>query len=378
MKKNLNILHTVSNNQWGGQERRVYNECRWMSQKGHTITIITPKATPLYKKSKARGWQTHGIEFKRHGMLGDFLRIRSILRQVKPDVLNTHGNMDTKLGLTAARKMGIPCVILSRHITPPVKNTWYNRLLYTKLCTHVFTTADCTTQQIIKDLGVPRYGAFTVSSGILPPGDMPLPEEAQKKITKEFRQQPQARYIGYVGRLDANKGLFDLIQAFARIKELIPEYRLVLVGEGGARSDLESAAIDLGLKDLVLFAGFKKDPWPYYRGFDCKVLASTGNEGIAQSLLEAMFAGCPVIGSAVGGIPDVIQDRKTGLLVPAKNPTALAEKLLETLTDTEVTHRRIKNAYQFVTAGHTIDAMGIKILGLVEKKLNPEKTGTLE
>ncbi|MCP3941312.1 MAG: glycosyltransferase family 4 protein [Desulfobacteraceae bacterium] len=376
MKKKLNILHTVSNNQWGGQERRVYNECRWMNQKGHAITIITPKDTPLYKKSKTRGWQTHGIEFKKHGILGDFFKIKSILKDFKPDVLNTHGNMDAKLALTAARKMNIPCVILSRHITPAVNNTWYNRLLYTKLCTYVFTTADCTTRQIIQDLGVPEDRAFTISSGIIPPQKKLSRQTAREKIARELDQDANTRYIGYIGRFDPAKGLMELLQAFAQIKNHIPEYRLVMVGQTIPWYDLKKKAKELGVETLVFFTGYKKDPWPYYRAFDCKVLASRDNEGIAQSLLEAMFSGCPVIGTNVGGIPDIIKDQENGLITPPKDPTALASKLLKTIKDTKETAKRVKNASQFVSRNHTIDVMGEKILKLVEKALTQYKCFT--
>lgn len=361
-------MHTASNTQWGGQERRIYNECRWMEQQGHTIAIATHPDAPLFIKAKKKGWKTFDVSFKGSHCLKTFFQFKSIFRDFAPHILNTHGNMDAKICLSAARGMDIPCTILSRHITPAVKNSWYNRLLYGSWSDFIFTTSDYTSLQIVRDLNIPSTKVFTVSSGIVPPEEF-LSEQTACNTIKEELSADTSRFFGYVGRLDPDKGLSELIKAFYLIQANIPDYTLVLVGEGGAESELRNLVKNLELENRIKFAGYQADPWQWFRALDCMVLASRANEGIPQSLLEAMFAGCPVIGTNVGGIPDVIENGVNGLLCLPKNPDSLAEAILDTLKQTEATISRVNAAREFVKKNHTIDAMGHKTLKILKKAI---------
>ncbi|HCY87056.1 MAG TPA: hypothetical protein DHV36_18130 [Desulfobacteraceae bacterium] len=367
--KKLKILHTLSNDQWGGQERRVYNECRWMQAQGHQITIVTRKGCPLYQKAIDEGWQVFGISFNGISAPFTFFRLLSILKEVSPHVVNTHGNMDAKLALPAARQMKTPCVILSRHITPKVNNTWYNRLLYNRLCDLVFTTADCTTEQVTRDLGLPKHKAHTVSSGIVPPKNLLSRKEERSKLRESLGHPPETRYLGYVGRMDRDKGLSDILEAFFSLRDIFPRHKLVFVGSASEYGDeLRMKADNLGLQDRVIFTGYQADPWPYYRAFDVKIIASRSNEGVAQSVLESMYCRCPVIATRIGGLPDVVHNEENGLLVPPCDPDALSLAIRNTLSNTVDTNRRVEAAYKYINASHTITAMGKRVLDLLQEK----------
>ena len=366
-KNNLTILHTICHGEWGGMERRVYNESRWMSRKGHKIVIVAPTGTPIYKKAVEEGWQTCNIRFKKLGLICDIRRLRSFFRKIRPDVINTHGNMDTKVGLTAAFGLKIPCVILSRHITPPVQNVLHNRILYQRMCRYIFTTAGCTTRQIIRDLGVSEDRVFTMPSGIAPPPKMLSHDRARRMLAEELKLDSSSRFIGFVGRISREKGVFCLIDAFDKIKDRYPNHHLALVGTGYYLSDFEERIRQCGLQYRVHILGFRNVPWPYYRAFDCKILGSLEHEGIPQSLLEAMFAGCPVICTNVGGIPDVIRHQDTGTLVTPGDSTQLAGAIMETIEYPEKAEAMAGRAARFVNAHNTIDVMGETILKLYNK-----------
>ena len=126
---------------------------------------------------------------------------------------------------------------------------------------------------------------------------------------------------------------------------------------------LKNLAQDLQIETRVHFTGVKEDIWPYYRGFDCTILPSKNKngipfEGIPQTLLEAMYCSCPVIGSKSGGISEIINHKKTGLLFNPQNPSDLADKIMETLQDDNATNKRVKAACELVKKHHTIDVMG--------------------
>lgn len=369
MKTGLKILHTESHRQWGGQERRVFTECRWMRRQGHHVILLAPGQSEIYKRGSQEGWEVYDVPFTRIGMLKDFFRVRALLRKIRPDVLNTHGNTDSKVALTAARGLEIPCVIRSRHSTPAVSNSWYNRLLYREFSDYIFATANCVTDQLVRDLDISTDRIFTLPSGVIPRSDLPAHEDARQSLSAELGLDAETRFIGFVGRLSNEKGLTFLIDAFSKIRDMLPDYHLVLVGEGGFLSTLEAQVREKNLRDRVHFLGYRENPWPYFRAFDCFVLASSKYEGTAQVVLQAMFAECPVVGTNAGGIPDVISHEETGLLVPPDNADLLAEAILKTLRDETSAKRRTQNALQYVHANRTLDKMCEKILEIYKKRL---------
>jgi glycosyltransferase involved in cell wall biosynthesis len=367
MTSSLIILHTESHRQWGGQEMRVFHEGRWMRRKGHQVILAAPGDTPLYERARADGWETHPVAFTRLSMAGDFFKIRALLKQVRPHVLNTHGNTDGKAALAAAWGLDIPCVIRSRHYTAPVRNSWYNRLLYQKLCHCVFTTAGSTTTQLVQDLGIPQDRCMTLPTGIAPPSDLPDRDTARQSLARELGLGPDARFIGFVGRLSPDKGLSIFIQAFAAIRDAIPSHHIVLIGIGSEREALEHLAQTLGLGDRVHFTGYVENPWPYFRALDCHVIASLKYEGVPQTLLQAMFAQCPVVGTEIGGIREVITHENTGILVPPDNAQALADAILTLLKNSGLSQSLVQKALDVVTARYTLDAMGERILEIYER-----------
>lgn len=372
-KKPLILFHTVSHREWGGQEIRVFNESRWMARQGHRIMIAAPEGSPIFEKSEKEGWEVFSIAFTRQRILSDMLKLRSILKAVRPDVFNTHGNMDAKAGLTAAWGLGISCVILSRHITPQVSNRFYNRMLYKKLCHRVFTTSKIAVRQILEDLDVPADRVHSIPSGIMPPAQLTGQETAMVDLGKRLGLPQETRFIGYVGRLSPAKGLSFLMDAFSTLKQIFPELHLVFVGGGDMQPELSDQARQNGVAKAVHFMGFQNDPWPFYRAFECMVLPSTDDEGVAQVLLEAMFAECPVVASDVGGIPDVVIHRKTGLLVPPKDAASIADAVRLILADAALKTEITKKAAVMVRSDHTIEMMGKRILTIYSASISTNK-----
>jgi len=153
-------MHTTCHREFGGLEKRVYNESCQMAEKGHKLIIAAPANTPLMVKCLNRGFQCLPIEFTAKSALKDYFALKRLYSELRPDVLNTHGNSDSKIALAAAWNMQaikgknkniritsglskkdwlidkssinrtIPCTILSRHVSADVKPSWYNRLLY--------------------------------------------------------------------------------------------------------------------------------------------------------------------------------------------------------------------------------------------------------
>ena len=153
----------------------------------------------------------------------------------------------------------------------------------------------------------------------------------------------QGFIVGSVGRLSVEKGYTFLLDAIRKLLSIGLNVRLVIIGEGQERGALEKQVTSQNLAGHVLFPGYREDAGDYIPLFDVFVLSSL-TEGLPITLLEAMRAGKPVIAPAVGGIPDVLKDGCSGILVPAKNGTALADALQKLYYDQGLRNSLAENA----------------------------------
>lgn len=367
MKSNLKIVHTESHRSWGGQEMRVLSECLWMKRHGHRPLLVAPRKSRLYSRAKAGGLAVVPMSFNNLTAVSDFIRLRGLIRAHRPDVFNTHGNMDAKVGLVAARGMGIPCVIRSRHHNHPVSPSWYNKWIYRHLSHYIFTAAQCVADQLSRDLAVEPAKVVMVASGINPPDSLPEREAAVHRLQQEFKLDQKARFIGSVAMLRDGKGHRFILDGFARISERFRFHHLVIVGDGSEMRALKEQRERLGLVDRIHFTGFRENPWPYYRAFDLSVLASTKYELMSQVLPQAMYVGCPVIGTRVGGIPDLVKDGINGLIAEPESASSLAAAMTRTLVEPDAARDRAARAFEMVAKSFTIDAMGQRILRLYDE-----------
>jgi len=157
------------------------------------------------------------------------------------------------------------------------------------------------------------------------------------------------RVILAVGRLSFEKGHADLVAALGELKRLDPalDFKLVVAGDGPERARAEEAAGALSLSDRVVFAGHTSDVRPFYALADVLALPSH-SEGSPNVLLEAMAAGVPVAATRVGGVPEIAEDGESALLVPARDPSAMAAALRRLLTDTPLAARLSESARERV------------------------------
>jgi glycosyltransferase involved in cell wall biosynthesis len=171
----------------------------------------------------------------------------------------------------------------------------------------------------------------------------------------------------YIGRLTREKGLHELLRALALVRERGVDARLTIAGSGAEEGRLREAADRLGLASRVEFAGpaFGRRKIELLAGSDASVLASY-SEGLPYALLESMAAGVPVIASRVGAIPDVVVDRIHGLLIPPRDPQALAEAILELASDRERLARMGAACRERIAVSYSIDGLAQKFCRLYE------------
>ena len=184
----------------------------------------------------------------------------------------------------------------------------------------------------------------------------PAPDEVAA-VRRQLTIRDEEAVILSVGRLSHEKGHADLIRTAAALVAMpgTQDFRVVIVGDGPERQSLANLAARLGVEKQVVFAGFQRDTRPYY-AMATIVAVPSHSEGSPNVVLEAMAAGLPIAANRVGGIPEILEECVTGLLVEPRNPDAMAKALFRLLSDDELRGRLGAAAKAQATSAHTPEA----------------------
>jgi glycosyltransferase involved in cell wall biosynthesis len=336
----LGVLHTEASRGWGGQEVRIITEARWLSERGVRVAIAAWPGSRLENEAGLVGLSVSAIRMRGAWDLVAAHRLARLVRRQRIDIVHTHSSVDAWIGGIAARLSGVP-VVRSRHVSIPIRR----RLnpVYGWFADRVVTSGEA-----IRGLVV--AGGVDPGKVVAIPAGVDLAEFAPAAATESVRREfgDGAPIIGSVAMFRGSKGHDHLLEAFGLVRANWPRARLLLVGDGLRRRWAEGLAAANGLGGAVHFTGFRKDVADLLRLMDCFVLASTRTEGVPQSLLQAIAVGTPVVASRVGGIPEVIVDGETGLLVDPGRPAALAEAIGAVVRDQDSAVRRAAAARRIV------------------------------
>ena len=362
------LLHLESSPGLGGQEIRTLAEARWAAERGWRVLVGCPPTGKLYAMARGGG----GVEVAPVAMRGPLdpralLALVRLMRREGVDIVHTHSSVDAWLGGLAARLLGVP-VVRTRHVSIPIRRRF--NVVYTRLADRVITSAEAIRRMVI-GAGVPPGRVIAMPAGV----DLARFPFGHRAPEVRRALGLGAPVIGSVAMFRGSKGHADLIEAFGHLRARHPSAALLLVGDGVRRPAVEQLARDAGLGGAVVFTGFRPDVAELLGAMDCFVLASTRTEGVPQSVLQAFAVGVPVVARATGGIPEVVQDGVTGVLVREAAPRALAEAVMRVLGDPDGADRRARAARRLVETRFSHDAAMDRLLALYTELLGPGRRG---
>jgi glycosyltransferase involved in cell wall biosynthesis len=292
--------------------------------------------------------------------LGAVWALRRLIRRERVSIVHTHSSVDAWVGGLAARAAAVP-VVRTRHVSIRIRRRW--NPVYRWLADRVITSGEAIRALVI-GAGVDPRRVVAIPAGVdlaeFQGGDGET--DRGRRVREELGLSRPV--IGSVAMFRGSKGHAHLLDAFASVHARRPDCRLLLVGDGIRRPWVEGLAKDRGLADKVVFTGFRTDVPELLRVMDCFVLASTRTEGVPQSLLQAFAAGVPVVASAIGGIPEVVEDGKTGVLVPPEDAAALARAIESVLGDRPGAEARARAARRLVEDRFSHGASVSRLLAL--------------
>lgn len=300
---------------------------RWPHQVRVGPNSSTEKALELIDAAGVRFLglkRQHKVDPRALALLGRFLRRERI------DVLHAHKFGSNVWGTLVGRMAHVPVILAHEHTWSyegqPLRR-FLDRELIARGATRFIAVSREDRRRMTEVEGIDPSRTLFVPNGV-----PPSPPPRGRNVRAELGIEPDAPVVGAVGVHRPQKALHVLLHASSILAEKWPGLQVLIVGDGPERETLERLARELGVTDTVRFVGNRSDVPDVLRALDIAVCCSDF-EGSPLAVMEYMDAGLPVVATAVGGVPDLIEPGVHGLLVPPRDPSALAEAISELLGD---------------------------------------------
>jgi glycosyltransferase involved in cell wall biosynthesis len=365
----LKFFEVIDSSVHGGAETHTRLFSRALLKKGHTVTLVCPPGDylPRYRELEPVGGRVVVLDF-RSDFIGSVGRLRTLVKEEKPQVLHSHKHRAdfacalAARGMIDVRKISTVHNLLRFDVRNPFRRWFYygpSRWALHKMDA-VFAVGRFAADQIRDYFSLTKDRVVPLVNGI----DLDeLDAETRQSVPVLLlhKRTGTELWIGCVGRLSDRKGQDILLDAFSRLAPEFPETRLILVGGGPLKGQLERMSRRLGLGERVLFTGPVPRASDWAARFDVYVQPSRWDP-VPRAMLEAMALGLPVIAAAVTGIPEIIEPGRNGFLVPKDSPGQLALWLKRLLSDPALRKRLGEEGKRFVRAACTMDGIAERIL----------------
>ncbi len=354
MLPSLTILHVDTAADWRGGQAQVEALVRGLAKRGHRNTLVTPPGSRLAERLRNGPDHTESAELDRsaqwpaaggwrivfNAARGEWdwfsaRRLRQIVKSARPDVIHAHSALaHAMVWLGCAGRLAVPMMV-SRRVDFPVGDNWLSRRKYRHSAFSYLAISSAVREALIQG-GVASERIFLVPSGVDP-----------AKFTYQADRSAARRALGVgdheflvinVAALVDHKDQATLIRAAEIAFREMPSLRFIVLGEGELRAALETQIARAGLGDRFRLLGFRNDVEECLAASDLFVLSSH-LEGMCTSLLDAMLLGKPIVATRAGGVPDVVVDGETGLLVGVRQHQQLAAAIVRLAREADLRAR---------------------------------------
>ncbi len=346
----MKVVHIETGRHVYGGAQQVLYLVEALTRMGVDNLLVCTRNSDVARSAREQNLNIQELEMGGDLDLMFVRRLMSVLKRERPDIVHLHSRRGADvLGGIAARLCGLP-TILSRRVDNPERGPI--GLKY-RLFDRVITISRAISL-VLLDAGIPREKIVCVHSA----ADRRLfrPECDRQWFDVAFGTQPGDKVIGVLAQFIERKGHRYLIEALPSIMEQHPEVRVIFFGRGPLQDSLEVLVRDRQLENTIQFAGFRED---IARVLPClsMLVHPVTAEGLGVALLQAASCGVPVVASNVGGVPEIVIDNETGLLVPPENSQALQDAIVSLLEQPKLAKKLGQAARQLVDEEFSIGKM---------------------
>jgi len=362
------ILHTESAKRWGGQERRTFAEAVEFKKRGHQVILAVQPGSALGKHAREVGIEVREIGMGNRDIAKAFFRLIFLIRRERVDIVNTHSSKDSWIASFAARLAHRPILLRTRHVTIPISNHPLN-IVY-KLPHRIITCGEAVRKRMIEINRFPAEKIVSIPTGV----DLNRfnPERAKKDIRKELSIEQNIPLVGSISIIRTEKGFPYFLEAAQEILKIKPETRFLIVGHEPKGDTLAREVRRRGLGDRVFMPGLREDIPDILARLNVFVLCSL-REAFGQAIAQALAMEKPVVATNVGGIPEIVKNNQTGLLVPPADSKALARAILELLENGEKAKKLGRNGRKLIEEKFSQETMIERIEDLYRELLKKRR-----
>ena len=353
----IRVLFVVPALPVGGAERHLTTMLPRMDPARFTPSVICiGEEGELFSTLRAAGIEAAALRLHKRQAVRALIELVMMMRRTRPDVVVVQGYNAETLGRIAARIAGVKHTINWVHNASglvqrgTVRRT-VDRAL-TRWTSAYFGVAEAQRPYLVDELGHPDDKIRVIYNGV----DLAqFRTSTDRGVLAEFGFAENDPVVGIVAVLRPEKDHVSLLRAARTVVDELTNARFLIIGDGPTRPQLEALCTELGITPNVRFAGSRDDVARLLPAIDVFVLSSVTVECFPIALLEAMACARPAVCTAVGGIPEMINDGETGYLVPPKDPQQLAARLVTLLQDPQTARRMGRAARDRVEAEFTLD-----------------------
>ncbi len=357
----MRIAHIESSMNWGGQELRVVEQSEWLIENGHEVHIIARPDSAMLLEAEKRGLPTLALEMRGSVHPGTIWKLTRYIQNHAIEVLDAHSNRDASYAMFAKWLTSV-AVVRSRHVTNAIKLGGMREMVWRKGCHRYSVTADKIRQQIIK-LGLAPKNKIDV----IPPGvdEQRFSPELDKIALRAKSGIPGDTFVvANVGMIRPDKGQLYFVEACELITEKLGKdnVRFLQIGEATAstrlyKTEVQKRLAELDSKPVFEFMGYHSDIENYIVLADVIVVASIGTEAQTRLISQAFLMKKAVVATTAGGLPEMILNKETGLLVEPANSEAIATAVLSLAESPSLMDSICEGAYQYALEHFTFAVM---------------------
>ena len=336
---------------------RIIAEARWLGAHGRRAIIAAQPGARLVTEARRAGVMAVEVPMRAAWDMRAVVGLRRLIRAHAVDLVHTHSSIDAWVAGLAARSLGVP-IVRSRHVSIPILR---RRALVYRLADRVITSGEAVAA-IVRGAGVPAERVAAIGPGVDTTRFHPGVSGAA--VRAELGLHGPA--VGLVANIRGSKGHAFFLEAASLVLRERTDVRFVIVGDGVGFDDVRRRVKDAGLDAHVIMTGFRRDVPEVMAALDVLVLPSIRSEASSQVVPQALAVGTPVVGTTVGGTPELIRDGETGRLVPPADSAALAAALLDLLRDPDHARAMARRGQANVLAQHSLDAAMARTLAVYE------------
>ncbi|MFH1198777.1 MAG: lipopolysaccharide heptosyltransferase II [Candidatus Omnitrophota bacterium] len=362
----MKILHILPELNLGGVETATFDTVKYMLREGHSIVVVSNGGI-LLKDLEALGAKHYKLPVHKKAVFTIFKmvsKLAGIIKKENIDIVHAHSRVPAWIAYFACRRTGTVFITTC--------HGYYRSPIFSQVMgwgKRVIAISNCLARHMVDDFGVPYERIKLIPSGV----DL----EKFKRVESVNKKGAEFN-IGMVGRLTRIKGHLDFIKAMAKVARVIPNIKIWIVGDAGPQAESYKEEIEvlvkrLGIKHCTEFLGNQRDIPAVMSDLDVLVLATTVPEAFGRVIIEAQSCMVPVVATRVGGVVDIIEDNKTGLLVPPSDPQSMSEAVIKILNDKEFARGLAELAHKKVVEKFSAPFMVSATLEVYKEALEARK-----